>query len=373
MRFLSIPLRNLGRRPTRSTLTAVGIALAIASFIALVGMSRGLERAWVGSLMDRGTHILAVRKGAIEILTASIDEAVAGQLARVPGVAAAAGELLDLVDLADGEGAGVSGWAADSYLWGTLKLVDGHLPTPAEPNGVVLGQTTAEVLKKKPGETIRLSGRDFLVTGISRQASVMSNKCIVVPLPTLQALLERPGKVTDFNLRLAHPEDPEETEAVLARLSKAFPDLLFSATRDVAENNQMFRILRAMTWGTSTIAFVMALVVMLNTLLMSVMERTHEIGVLSAVGWQGRRVLAMILLEGLALALVAWALGAAIGVGGLRWLASLPRIRGLLEPQVGLHLLAEAAAMALLLGLVGGLYPAWRAIRLNTVDALRYE
>ena len=68
MRPLTLPISDLGRRPMRSTLTALGIAVAVGSFIAMVGLSRGVEQAWVNYYLDRGTHLLAVRKGAVEIL-----------------------------------------------------------------------------------------------------------------------------------------------------------------------------------------------------------------------------------------------------------------------------------------------------------------
>ena len=284
MRFLSIPIRNLSRRPMRSFLTALGIAVAVASFIALVGISRGLEQAWINSLLERGTHMLAVRKGAVELLTASIDESVADELRRIDGVRAVAGELVDLVRLESGHTVLVTGWSPSGYLWQTLRLHEGNVPDLREPAGILVGQAAAEALGKEPRDTMRLRGSEFVVTGTFKQTGVMGNNTIVLHLSAMQDLMDRPGKVTEFNLRLNHPDEPERVAAVQFRLSEAFPDLLFTETREIADNNDILRLLRAMAWSTSTIALVMALVVVLNTLLMSVMERTHEIGVLSAIG-----------------------------------------------------------------------------------------
>ncbi len=373
MWFASIPIRGLARRRARSTLTVGGIAVAIGAFIALTGLSRSLERAWVNSLFDRGTHIVAVQKGAVEILTASIDQDGADDLRRVAGVEAVAGELIDLMKLKGGKAALVVGWPADCYLWGSLSLTDGRLPHADDTYALALGQTMAEALAKKPGDKIRLSRRECTVSGIFKQAGTMMNSSIVMPLSAMQAMLRRDGEVTAFNIRLEEPGDPALVSSIKARLDEAFPGLTFSESSQIADNNHIMQVLGAMTWGTSAVALAIGAVMVLNTLLMSVMERTHEIGVLSAVGWRAPRILAMIILEGMLLTFAGSAIGAALGIGGLHWLAGLPRIQGFLEPEVTLRLVVETSLAAFVLGLLGSIYPAWRAVRWSPVDALRHE
>jgi putative ABC transport system permease protein len=196
---------------------------------------------------------------------------------------------------------------------------------------------------------------------------------VILPLPSLQRLSERPGKITVLLLRLDHPEDPEAVKAVRARLNAKFPDLIFVETRFAADNNDVVRLLRAMAWGVSIIALVMGLFVILNTLLISVTERTREFGVLSAVGWGAERILATIVLEGLVLTMAGSAAGMVLGSGGLMWLARATALRGFVEPHLDIGLAAEVCIVTVLLGVVGSAYPAWRAVRLNPVEALKYE
>lgn len=373
MRFISIPIRNLAKRPTRSLLTSLGVAIAVASFIAFIGISYGLQSAWVKNISERRTHLLAMKKGTVEILTGSIDERIAKELLLIEGVQAVAGELLDLASLEGQHTALLIGWEKDSYLWESIHLCSGRLSIADGSNGVVLGQAIAEALGKKPQDTIRIRNRDFIVTGTFKQAGVMGNSTIIILLPAMQELIGRHGKVTEFSLFLDNFDNPKEVSEIKSRLDKAFPDLIFNTTHELADNNEVLRLLRTMTWSISGIALIMALVVIINTLLMSVTEQIHEIGILSAIGWQGRRILLMITLEGLLLSTVGSILGAILGIGALRWLINLPRIRGFIEFEITPLLLFQVLTVAVILGALGSLYPAWRAVKLNPVDALRYE
>ena len=99
MYFLSISFRNLWRRPIRSCLTAMGVAVAVATLIALVGTSQGVEHAWSKSMAGRGIHMLGFRKNTVEILSSTINQSVVEQIGRIAGIKAATGELADLVKL----------------------------------------------------------------------------------------------------------------------------------------------------------------------------------------------------------------------------------------------------------------------------------
>ncbi len=373
MRFISIPVLSLGRRPMRTVLTVIGIAVAVGSFIALVGMSRALEKAWVNSLDDRGTHLLVTRKGVVELLTASIKEDIGEQLQDIRGVRAVAGELVDLVTLKSGQAVLITGWSPESYLWQTLNIVRGNLPDFNSSEEVMLGQACSESLGKEVGDTVLVRDKEFIVSGVFRESGVMTNGTIVFPLNVMQDMIEKPETVTVFNLLIDHPDQPLKVEALRNDLGEAFEDLLFTETDQIAESNHMMQLFRAMAWGTSTIALVIALVVIVNTLLMTVSEQKRQIGILSAVGWSSERILAVVITEGFLLALFGSIAGSVLGIYGLHYLASMPQMQGFLQPEITLRMVLEVCGATCVLGILGGLYPALRAIRINTVDALRYE
>jgi putative ABC transport system permease protein len=368
-----LPARNLARHRMRSILTALGIAIAVGGMIALVGLSQGLERSWVLWLKDKGTHILALQKGSIDLLTASLDEKLAARIAAQPGVANVMGGLGELVELETGQMAYLAGRPLEGDYWSTLNMVAGSAPTAADPEGVVLGEALAQQLSKRPGDVIQLSGRDFRITGISKQASVLDDRSVMMVMPVMQHLLGREGKVSGFHIRVLRPENAAELARIQSQLAAAFPEMMFTEASEFGKNTQVTRMMRAMAWSSSTIALGMAFVAVMNTLLMSVMERTREIGLLSAIGWHSGRVVSIVVLDGVILSAAGAAGGIGLGLASLHWISVHPKLGGLFQPEVTSSVILEGAGMALLIGLLGGLYPAWRATRLNPMDLLRSE
>jgi putative ABC transport system permease protein len=373
MHFLGMTARNLLNRPLRSALTLLGIAVAVGSFIALVGAARGIQNAMIQSFAERDTHIVALRKNAADLLSATIDERVGDAIRRVSGVEDVAGELVTIVDIEPDHTLLATGRDPNGYLWTSASLHEGHMPGPAEPKGVVLGEAASVALRKTVNDRVSVEGDELVVTGIARYRGTLNNSGLVMPLPTLQALIGLPGKVISFSVRASNPQDPRRLAELKNRLAAEFPTLAFAETADVAENIRSMQFLRSLAWAVSVIAFVMGSVIVLNTLLMSVAERAYDIGVLSALGWSPALVLRMILIEGAVLTVAGSTLGIAAGLLALRVLAGMPPVLGFLEPDVSRTLILEVAAAALAMGITGSLYPAWRAVRMDPVAALRHE
>ena len=129
----------------------------------------------------------------------------------------------------------------------------------------------------------------------------------------------------------------------------------------------------AMTNAIRLLALIVGGIVVANTMIMSIYERTREIGTLRAVGWARRRILGQILQESVYLCLFAGVLGALVGVVLLTLLALPASMSQFIAPTWHARTFITALSVALALGVVGGLYPAWRASKLRPVEALRYE
>lgn len=373
MKQVTLPFHNLRRHLLRSALTSIGVGAALAGLLALVGFSRGLDRNWIVSLRDKGTHILALKKGAIDLLSARLDESLTARMRAVPGVVSVIPGLGDLIELETGEMAYLTGFPLDSDFWKNLVITEGRRPGPPWQEEVVLGQALALLLHKHPGDAIELNGRMFTVTSIAKQPSALDDRSVMMPLDAMQRLLGREGSVSGFHIRIDRPEDSARMSDMIARLSSEFTEIIFIESGEVANNSHVTRLLHAISWGSSTIALAMAFVIVLNTLLMSVSERTQEIGLLSAIGWQASRIITMVVVEGLLMAAAGAVLGVGFGMLGLRWMMSHRQIGALVQPEVTPMLIAEAVALACLIGALGGIYPAWRATRQRPVRLLRSD
>ncbi len=160
---------------------------------------------------------------------------------------------------------------------------------------------------------------------------------------------------------------------ISARIEARFDDLVATTAADFVEQQEMLAYVDAFTWAVSLIAIIIGGVGGMNTMLMSVFERTREFGVLRAVGWRPRRVLGMVLGESLILSLLGGAVGTGLGIGGV-WLVKNMPFGGMVLPQlIYPGRLLQGMLVALGLGGFGGLYPAWRAAQLLPAEAMRYE
>jgi putative ABC transport system permease protein len=135
--------------------------------------------------------------------------------------------------------------------------------------------------------------------------------------------------------------------------------------------SEAYRMAQAMSWGTSLLAVLVGVLGVMNTMLMTVFERTQEICVLLALGWQRGRIIRMVLWESALLGLLGGVAGVMIGAVGVKVLGTTPAIRGLLEPDLSISLLAISVAIAVGVGVISGLYPAWRSSRLVPSRALQ--
>jgi putative ABC transport system permease protein len=158
-----------------------------------------------------------------------------------------------------------------------------------------------------------------------------------------------------------------------AEIEAALPGMRAVPATERASDNQFVKLAHASAWGTSSLALLIGIVGIANTMAMSIFERTREIGILRALGWNRWQVLAHIEIEAVTLGLGGGFLGIALGWCALLVLAALPRTASLVSASLHWQLLAEAVGIAMFAGLIAGALPAWRAGQLSPVDALRHD
>jgi putative ABC transport system permease protein len=366
---VELAFRNLRRRPARTLLTMLGVAVAVGSFITLYGLSRSAYENVQQSVKEIPTDLTIRPTGTAELFGATVPQSLAPQVAEIPGVAAVTGELISLVESDNGDHVLAAGWAEDSFFWQNVPLDEGRLPRQEERKVALVGIDLAGALQKHAGDTISLLGEPFQIVGITHFKSVIDRNEVVVPLSDLQEVTFRPGAVTYLAVRLAHPEDPAEVDRISSAI-EAIGGLSTSKSEDLLRNDSMVGLLRAVSSSMAWVALLMGALMVLNTLLMAVLERTREIGILSAIGWSAERIMGAIVLEGFILSVVGSAAGIVIGMGGAHLLNAIPAIGRYVavRPTIGLVLATVFAAIGL--GIFGSSYPAWRAARQSPAAAL---
>lgn len=382
MRFTTFIFKNLLRRPVRSLLTGIGVALAVGAVVALLGISQGFERSFAQLLEQRGVDLMVVRAGKTERLTSSLDESIGQRLAGLPGVAVVIPGLMDVVSFPEADliSVPVQGWPPDSPMFDDIQIVVGRRLRPGDQRAVMLGTILARNLGKEAGETIEIDMEPFRIVGIYQSFNVYENGSAVMLLSELQRLMDRAGQVTGFQLVLEDSPDKQRAIERVRQEIEALADaqgrplkLTALATRDYVDSTLQIRIARATAWLTSVIALVIGTVGMLNTMIMSVFERTREIGILRAIGWRRWRIMGMILGESLVLCVSGAAVGTLAAVGLTRWLSTFPGAAGYVQGDIPPVVFLQGFALAVLVGLLGGAYPAYRGASLSPTEAIRHE
>jgi putative ABC transport system permease protein len=369
MTFFNVIARGLIRRPVRTGLTLVGISVGIAAVVALIGMSRGLVTSWSAGVKSRGTDVV-VHNMRGSLTPKPFPASARDRIVHLPGVAATCIILVDLLSIENTEMMIVSAREWGGFCWENLKLVSGRMPSDQTERAVVLGTTAADVLKKKVGDTVQIETEELAVVGIVDGGAVVENGSIILSLPLLQEITGDLGRISVIDVRVTPGTDNAGIRRLSAEMSRLIPEAHAEIAGEHLLHSQGYRVISAMSWGTSLLAILVGVLGVTNTMLMSVFERKQEIAILLALGWKRSRIMRMILSESAILGFFGGITGVLLGIIGVHVMKTAPAIRGLLEPDLSFSLMLMAIGIAILVGVLSGLYPAWRSSRLTPSLAL---
>ncbi len=406
---MRVAWRSLGANKTRSALTMLGIVIGVAAVIAMLSIGRGAQNAITAQIQSIGTNLLFVSPGAIQQggvrqetgSAQSLTYEDAQALTELPSVAAVAPEVStfgQVVYLGQNTRTRVYGVTPDYQNVRNVSVAEGEFISAAHlaarSSVAVLGNTTAVTLfgdaVSAVGQSIRITGQPFRVIGVLAPKGGTDfgsmDDAVYVPLTTAQARLfatRRVGStaysVSSITVQVVSEDRIEQAvqeigEVLRERHRVAEDDFTITSQQDVLNTaTQVTNILTAFLGGIAAISLLVGGIGIMNIMLVSVTERTREIGLRKAVGARRRDVLAQFLTEAALLSFI----GGLVGIG-LGWLLSLLIGQVLsgtssITPSVGLDAVLLATLFSTAVGLFFGWYPAWRAARLNPIDALRYE
>jgi len=399
---LRIALRALRRNKLRSVLTMLGIIIGVGAVIAMVALGRGAKAQVEASIAALGQNVIMVFSGSINrggvftgfggAGTLTIEDANAIQN-EVSGVAVVSPEVRSGAQIMAGENnwsTSVMGEGVDYLTLRQWELEAGAMFTEVDVRAAakvcILGWTTADKLfpgEDPVGKTIRIKNVPMKVLGVLKRkgASMMGqdqDDTIVVPYTTCMKRIAGVTMLRSINVSAASAgqlNDVQDSIADLLRQRHRIQagrddDFIMRNQQEIAEaRNAATETMTALLAGVAVISLIVGGIGIMNIMLVSVTERTREIGIRMAVGARGRDILLQFLIEAVTLSSIGGLLGIGLGVGGAKLLTSIKQWATLVSPESVVIAFVFSAAV----GIFFGFYPARKASRLDPIEALRYE
>ena len=362
----SLVTANIRSRPTRTFISVLAVALGIILLLVLGGIVKGTLDDYIGRTVSMGADLVLQPPGAsifYALGEASLYEEFIDITKEIPGVADATPVYSKFSSKYFGLVFGID-WDSFNRFPGRLNVVEG---TPSlDGDEVVVDQSFADANKLSVGMTLEIMGNDYTVSAICRPGAIVR---IFVPLKTLQTLNTAPGKVSAIFIKAADDANISEVHAALSEKFEGYSILRADDSNLMLAEARMpglaeFRMMIVLV--SMLLAFMIVLLAMYTT----IFERTREIGILKSLGASRKFIVGMILKE----SVIICGLGVIVGILASEVIRFIIVARfPTLQVSMTMFDLGKGLVLGVLAGVLGALYPAYKAARMDPVKALSYE
>ena len=385
--MLRLAFYSLARSPLRSLLALSGLLVAMAVLICLIAFGQGYRQALAAEINRMGVQLMLVPlgcpyEGAAQVIKGkNLDTTIpasALELAQADPAVAIAAPLL-IVAVPRPAERRTDMWVGLDERSLALKPW-WHFQSGAwfqEPNSAILGAEAAALELRRPGDKFYSPevGKSFKIAGVLQRSGTSDDNLFFVPLSTAQQVFAQPQRLTAIAIRL---KDPSLLHSAVQRLQRIPGAQVVTLTEMMGTFLNLVGAVRTMILAIAVVALTASGLGIFNTLLAAVVDRVHELTLMRALGASGAQVFALITLESLLLTITGCAggLGLAILLGrafetAAKRMVPVAPAETLLSLSGGIVI--ESFAIALGLGLVAGVYPAWRASRIHPAMAIKAE
>jgi putative ABC transport system permease protein len=399
--ILKVGMKAIARNKMRSVLTALGIIFGVACVIAMVGVGQGSSAAIQAQIATLGTNFLMVFPGIATQSGARIftgqstitEDDVAAVKAECPSVAYVSPSSRSAGQVVAGNlnwGTSVQGVGVEWPLVRSWNVEKGAFFGDSEVRSAakvcILGSTVATSLfgdQSPIDQSVRIKNIPFRVVGVleSKGGSMMGqdqDDTVIAPYTTVMKLLKRSTKIDMFmasaTSRQTVDQAQAEIEALLRQRHRLGPgqdsDFMIRSQQEMAQTaDQTSQRLQVLLLVSAAISLLVGGIGIMNIMLVSVTERTREIGIRMAIGAKGRDILTQFLIEAVTLSVAGGGIGIALGIGVSRlaaWKFQMPLL-------LSTGAIGSAFGVAAAVGIFFGFYPARKAAQLDPIEALRYE
>jgi putative ABC transport system permease protein len=400
LELVRLALSRIGSSRLRAALTMLGVIIGVASVVALVAVGQGATSGITARLQGLGTNLLTVNpgsstqgftRGAAGTAT-SLTADDANAIAALNGVAAVEPEISSQQLVAAGSlnsTTSIVGTTADYATVRAFTIWQGSFLTPATVDAgvrvAVLGATTADDLglgASAIGTQVTIGGLPFQLVGILQakgsSGPFSQDDQVLIPMATARHYFVQGDTIRSIGVSVATPDQMDLVKAEIQTTLEQRHGIAAGGTDDftITDQAQLLSTVSAVTTtltvllaGIASISLVVGGIGIMNIMLVSVRERTREIGIRKAIGARGRDVLAQFLIEALTLSLLGGMVGIVLGVAVSALIGAVAGWGFVFNPITPL----VAVLFSLLVGVVFGVWPARQAARLDPIVALRYE
>ena len=388
-----VSFKNLLRKRTRTILTIFGIALSAWVLASLLGFNKGYEASLSRDIDNMGFQVLLTAKGCpYEAATLMLkggtgmrymSEDVVRQVVREPEVDRVTPMLMQAIfDPNKGESGGIAAYlGVDPVTFPKMKSFlefrQGRWFTDPNAMEAVMGYEAAELEQREAGDILLIPEKDIelKVVGVLKRTGTQDDGTIFMPIRTVQTLFNKPGELTGLGIKVKQEADIVAFEEKLYGL----PDVQVVSLAQVKQTiMNLVTTARIMVFSIAVIAVLIAMVGVINTILMSVFERYQEIGILKSIGAMPWDIFKLIWIETVILCFLGGVAGTAMAFGLSKITEVL--IRNLLPYaptgsliQLDFRLVAMTMVAVMIIGVVSGMYPAWKAARIRPLESIRSE
>jgi len=377
MNIVTFSLKNLRRRKMRSALAILGIVLGVMLITSLLTIMDGLESSITESLELLSGNLIIQKNGTIDQAFSIVNLSLVENLSSNPDIEAISPEIYVTRMLPDGGGGGFGGrfinliGVTDSYreIVSPEYIKTGTYFSESDRGKAILGSKLADRLGKDVNDSFRIDSTDFNITGIFETNTLVDLFMVLIPIGDARAISDMsPDKVSIIEVK---PVAPERADAIREYVESNFEgyEVVFPEEL-MQEASEILDVVRNAVWAVSSIAVLIGSIGIANAMLMSVMERTPEIGLLKATGWKNIDVGYSVLIEALGIGIIGGLIGLLFGVVAAQMAQNLIPA---LTVRLTLTTIFESLGFAVGLSLLSGVYPAVKAARLSPIRAIRGE
>lgn len=370
--------KSIGRRKFRAALTILGIIIGVSTIVSLMSVGEGMQYEVETTLNDMLGAGITIRSEGME---ATIPEYIQEYVLQVPGVKDCVPVIMTMREIGDRQTMIIGIDPDEAASLYQITLSEGRMPSSGEDNLLVIGSMTANRLGVRLNDTITLGsstggvGESFIIVGIMRSiGSGSMNIGAYISLRAAQHLMGKDGYASSLLVVL---DDPDQAEFIENVLKNMFPEANIMRQEALLEQiSQIMDIVNGVLLALGTVSLAVGAIGVMNTITMSVYERTREIGMMKAVGGERSHILFLFISESAVIGMIGGVLGIIFGisfVNAINYLVLMLGSQFIIPIVVTPQIILTAFLISLVIAILAGFYPSWKAANIRPVEALRYE